>query len=128
MKSKLLLIASAAAFFAAGYVVNAQSLFAGPATNQVTLAWTAPTNSPVPYVYEVQQSADVAVPIIVWTVIAQNIPSTQTTLSLNIDRTTKYWRVRSVNQTNASWSSDFSNVASTLWPGQGGNLSVRLGP
>ncbi len=125
MKSKLLLLA--ACLVLAGNL-EAQTQAAGPATNQVTLVWTAPTNSPVPYVYEVQQSSDVAVPIIVWTVIANNVPSNQTTLTLNIDRSSKYWRVRSLNATNAAWSSDFSNVASTLWPGQGGNLSVRLGP
>ena len=103
------------------YCANA----AGPATNVVTLHWTGPTNSEVPFVYEVHQS--LLVTNGPWVVIAANIPSAQTNLTLNIDRDTKFWKVRCVNATNSAWFSDFSNTASTLWPGQGGNLGIRLG-
>jgi len=99
---------------------------AGPATNTVTLYWTAPTNSPVPFVYEVHQTLSLTAPV--WTVVAANIPSTTTNQVLNIDRDFKAWKVRCVNATNSAWVSDFSNVASTAWPSAGGNLGIRLGP
>jgi len=105
------------------YCANAQA--AGPATNTVTLVWVAPTNSPVPFTYELHQSLSLVNPV--WTVVAANIPATQTNLSLTIDRDLKYWKLRCINATNTAWTSDFSNVASTLWPTSGGNLSIRLG-
>ncbi len=117
MKLKLILLA---AVLAAGFSARA----AGPATNVVTLVWTAPTNSTVPFVYEVQQSSD----LILWTVIAPSVPSGTTNMTLQVDKDLKCWRVRSVNATNSAWASDFSNVASTLWPAAGGNLSIQLGP
>jgi hypothetical protein len=99
---------------------------AGAATNVVTLVWDAPTNSPVPFVYEVQQALSLTAPV--WTTVAANIPSTQTNLQLTIDRDLKFWRMRSVNATNTAWVSDFSNVASTLWPPWSDGLRIRLGP
>ncbi len=118
MKYKLLILC----FMLAGCVENSQA--AGPATNVVTLVWTAPTNSTVPFVYEVQQSSD----LILWAVIAPSVPSGTTNMTLQVDKDLKCWRVRSVNATNSAWASDFSNVASTLWPAAGGNLSIQLGP
>ncbi len=106
---------------------QAQALAAGPPTNIVTLSWSPPATSTVPYVYEVHQTTTLATNA-VWTVIAANIPSNITFLQLQIDKDVKYWKVRSVNSTNSVWVSDFSNTASTLWPGQGGSLAVRLGP
>lgn len=123
MKTHKYLIFALVCFFLAGYVLHA----AGPATNVVTLVWEAPTNSPVPFVYEMQQTLSLSGNP-VWTTIAANIPSTQTNLTLTIDKDLKFFRVRCVNATNSAWASDFSNTASTLWPGQGGNLGIRLGP
>ena len=123
-KSILLLVIAATCLFISGVMTHAQA--AGPATNQVTLVWNAPTNSPVPYVYEVNQTLSLSgTPV--WTVVAANIPSTTTNQTLMIDRDFKAWKVRCVNATNTAWVSDFSNVATTLWPSSGGNLSVRLG-
>jgi len=96
----------------------------GPATNVVTLTWIGPTNSPVPYVFEVQQSL---LNTNSWTSFSPYLPSTTTNLTLSIDRDLKFWRVRALNATNNAWATDFSNVASTLWPGQGDGLSIRLG-
>ena len=104
----------------------AKAQAAGPATNVITLTWTAPTNSSVPFVYEVQQATSITIPN--WGTVANNIPATTLFLTLTVDKDMKWFRVRAVNQTNSIWTSDFSNVASTAWPGQGGSLSIRLGP
>ena len=118
---------AAICFILAILTVAAKAQAAGPATNVVTLTWTAPTNSGgVPFVYEVQQTASITVPS--WITVGNNIPSTTLFFTISVDRDMKWFRVRSVNQTNSIWVSDFSNVASTAWPGQGGNLSIRLGP
>ena len=99
---------------------------AGTTTNVVTLAWSPPVSSPVPYVYEMEQSLSLVNPV--WTTIAANIPSSQTNLTLTVDKDTKFWRICAVNATNTAWKSDFSNVASTLWPSPSDKLSIRLGP
>ena len=117
---------TAICFILAMLTLAAKAQAAGPATNLVTLTWTAPTNNSVPYVYEVQQATSITVPN--WLTLAQNIPSNILFLTLSVDRDMKWFRIRSVNSTNSIWVSDFSNVASTAWPGQGGNLSIRLGP
>lgn len=123
---------AAICFILAVLVITARSAdtqtTAGPATNQVTLTWTAPFTNYVPYVYEVQMTTSMNTNNQPWSTIAQNIPSNVTFLTITVDKEQKYFRVRSVNSTNASWTSDFSNVAQTLWPGQGGNLAIRLGP
>ncbi len=123
MKSKLLLIVSAAAFMAAGYVSHAQA--AGPATNNVTLFWTALVNPTAPYVFEVQQSN---LNTNSWVTIANNLPSTTLALTLQVDKDpARYWRVRAVNATNSLWTTDFSNLVSPGWPGLIGTLGIRPG-
>ncbi len=122
MKSKLLLIASAACFMCAGYMAKAQA--AGPATNQVTLAWSFIEAPQVPFNTEIQQSL---LNTNTWTILA-NVPGGQTNYTFNISKQLTFFRVRSINATNGAWNGDFSNVASTLWPPAGGNLSIRLGP
>src|SRR5678815_2314933 len=126
MKSNRWLMIAAVLFILAILTLAARAQAAGPATNLVTLTWTAPTNNAVPYVFEVQQANSITVPS--WFTIGNNIPSNILFLTVSVDRDMKWFRVRSVNSTNSIWVSDFSNVASTAWPGQGGNLSIRLGP
>ena len=111
-------------FFLAGYAARAQA--AGPATNVVTLYWTASVPNGVPYVYEIQQSLSITNQV--WTTIAANVPSSVLSLSLNVDRDMKYFRMRTVNATNSQWVGDFSNVANTSWPPVGGNFGIRQGP
>ncbi len=123
MKRKLLLIISAACFLLAGYVSNAQG--AGPATNQVTLFWTALVNPQTPYVFEVQQSN---LNTNSWVTIANNLPSSTLTLTLLVDKDpARYWRVRALNSTNSAWATDFSNLVSPAWPGLIGTLGIRPG-
>jgi len=95
---------------------------AGPATNVVTLSWVQEFQV-TPYFAEVHQSTN----LVNWIVIT-NVPSTQTNLSLSIDKDLKAWKVRNVNSTNIALVSDFSNVVGTPWPLPAGNLSIRLGP
>ena len=94
-----------------------------PATNVVTLVWTAPVANGVPFLYEMHQSTD----LIAWSVIASNIPPATTNITLNVDKVQKFWKIRSVCSTNTAWVSDFSNVAQTIWPPQSDLLSIRLG-
>jgi len=118
---------AAVLFILAILTLAAKAQAAGVATNVVTLTWTASTNTSIPTVYEVHQTLSLATPT--WVVIAGNIPSTTTNLTVsNIDRDFKAWKVRAVNATNSTWTSDFSNVATTAWPSPGGNLGIRLGP
>ena len=119
--TKSILLLSALCLFLSGAVSHA----AGPATNVVTLTWDPPTNSPVPYVYEIHQTPSLVLPS--WTVLV-TFPSGATNFTMNIDRDFKAWKIRCVNATNSAWASDFSNVATTLWPSSGGNLGIRLGP
>ena len=126
MKTNRWFILAAVCWILAVLTLAARAQAAGPATNVITLTWTAPTNSAVPFVYEVQQATSITIPN--WGTVANNIPATTLFLTLNVDKDMKWFRVRAVNQTNSIWTSDFSNVASTAWPGQGGNLSIRLGP
>lgn len=126
MKSNRWFILTAICFILAMLTLAAKAQAAGPATNVVTLTWTAPTNNTVPFVYEMQQTLSLTTPA--WVTIAANIPSNVVFLTLNVDRDMKFFRMRSVNSTNSAWVSDFSNVASTAWPAPGGNLGIRLGP
>jgi hypothetical protein len=125
LKQVLLFTIAILAFFLPDTISQAQA--AGPATNVVTLFWTAapPTSPAVPFFYEVHQSTNLA--LNVWTVIA-NVPSNTLQFSLSVDKDMKSFKVRTVNSTNSIWVGDFSNVASTAWPGTGGNLAIRLGP
>ena len=126
MKSNRWYILTAICFILAILTLAAKAQAAGPATNVVTLTWTAATNTTIPTVYEVHQTLSLTTPA--WVVIAANIPSTTTNLTLSTDRDFKAFKVRSVNATNSAWTSDFSNVATTAWPSPGGNLGIRLGP
>ncbi len=123
MKSNKWLIIAGVCFILAMLTLAVKA--AGPATNVVTLVWDAPVNSPVPYVYEIQQSS---LNTNNWLTLVSNIPGTATNFTMTIDKDLKFFRIRAMNSTNATWFSDFSNVASTLWPSSGGNLGIRLGP
>ena len=116
---------AAICFILAILTLAARAQAAGPATNVVTLMWTAPTNSPVPYMYEIQQSS---LNTNSWLTLIAALPGTATNFTMVADKELKFFRIRAINATNSAWASDFSNTASTLWPGQGGNLGIRLGP
>lgn len=125
LKQILLFAVALSCFFLPDTISKAQA--AGPATNVITLTWTAapPTSPPVPFFYEIHQSTNLA--LNVWTVIA-NVASTTLQYTASVDKDMKSFKVRTVNSTNSIWVGDFSNVVSTAWPGTGGNLAIRLGP
>jgi len=125
MKSNRWYIITAVCFILAILTVAAKAQAAGPATNVVTLTWTAPTNSPVPFVYEIQQSS---LNTNNWLTLIASVAGNATNFTMVVDKDLKFFRIRAVNATNSAWFSDYSNTASTLWPGQGGNLGIRLGP
>jgi len=117
---------AAVLFILAILTLAARAQAAGPATNIVTLYWTPPPPQQVPYVFELQQSNSITNAS--WFTIANNIPSNVFAFSVSVDRDMKWFRMRLVNATNSIWTGDFGNTASTAWPGQGGTLSIRLGP
>ncbi len=128
MKPTKYILLLSACLIISGSISHAQlQAVGGPATNVVTLSWDAPTNSTVPYTYQVHQATSLDTNA-QWVIIAANIPSNITFLKLNVDKEFKAFKVRNVNQTNVTWVGDFSNVASTAWPEAGGNLAIRLGP
>lgn len=118
---KLWLILAASCLFFAGYYAHGQP------TNKVTLGWTPPLDLSIPMVYELEQTVSLAAPN--WVIIASNIPSSTTNyLVTNLNKAFYAWRIRSVNATNSAWKTDFSNTATTLWPGRGGQLTATLTP
>jgi hypothetical protein len=125
MKSNRWFMLVAVCFILAVLTVAAKAQAAGAVTNVVTLTWTGPTNSSVPYVYEIQQSS---LNTNNWLTLIANVQSSSSNFTMVVDKELKFFRIRAVNATNSAWFSDFSNTASTLWPGQGGNLGIRLGP
>ena len=126
LKSILLRGFAVACFMIAGAVASAQG--ASPATNIVTVFWSAPVTSPVPYLFRVYSNTNALAPK-PWPVLTNLTSSGQISLTfLTAKAPMTFFYVTSYNATNAAWESDPSNVVSTLWPVQGDFLQIRLGP
>jgi hypothetical protein len=105
---------------------------AGPAPQNVTLTWSAPSPYPASLLsgitYEVFQSTDLTVPMTNWTIVATltNQPQTNLQAILPVTPGAYFWALRPRN----FWGpAPFSNVASTppVLP-QTSDLGVKLGP
>lgn len=97
----------------------------GQATNSLRLEWTPPPYDGIPYYFEVLQTTN---PYLTnWIVVRSNIPSETPYHPVVVDVAFKAWKVRCVNATNSVYKSDFSNVATTAWPGRGNNLKIVKG-
>lgn len=91
----------------------------------VTLGWD-PIVSSIPCTVRLYGSTNAAAPR-PWTVLT-NVPSTDTNVIIAVSKQpVMFFYATAVNATNSIWESDPSNVAQTLWPNQGGALSIAPG-